>query len=200
MIFSIDDELLLLKQENLTPNELFLIKILIGAQDCSKGTREFDKYYNTSNEIRAAIKATFESLKAKGIIHKSYTYPENISEFNVLDVPFNKNFSKRYGKDSTILGNELQGVYPTFTCVNGQYFIINSISKKFNSPEDAWYAYGKAIHWDVETHHEIINLIQENPDFSYPRLDSFIIDKLWEKMFILKDQGLLGNDNFITVL
>jgi hypothetical protein len=80
---------------------------------------------------------------------------------------------------------------------------LRGISKKFNSLEDFYRFYGKAIGWNAEKHREIIDLItwEQNNNIGFLRMSiaSFVIEAKWEELKALKD-GKIANVNFDTVM
>lgn len=87
------------------------------------------------------------------------------------------------------MGEELFNTYPQTTFVNGQLFGLRTVSKKFDSLEQAFLKYAKSIKNDPETHAYIIELIKWGIDngFNFTTLDRFIIDRSWELLEATKE-------------
>jgi hypothetical protein len=103
--------------------------------------------------------------------------------------------------DSFEMGKELFEMYPMFGNIQGCVTSIRGVSKKFDSLEDFYRAYGKAIKWNPETHQEILDLIKwakDNTQFIQFSLASFVVDRRWEELKALKD-GDLANVNYNAI-
>ncbi len=78
---------------------------------------------------------------------------------------------------------------------------LRGVTKKFNSLEDCYRAYGKAINWNPEKHKEILELIdwaKNYTNFIQFSLASFVVDRHWETLEALRD-GKISNINFDTI-
>ncbi len=73
--------------------------------------------------------------------------------------------------------------------IDGSAVALRGVATKFNSMEEAYFAYGKAIKWDPNTHKEIIELVKWAGDHNLicKSLAKFIIDKSWEDLKSLKN-------------
>lgn len=201
MNVSYDNQLPILEKYKLTPNEYYILLSLLNIQD-GNSTEDLSRFLNISVEHKKIFRDSLVSLQNKGIILKSYKIPNSGEKFNPLDVEINKNVVKTFWKASFELGSELFETYPMFAMINGAIVSIRSISKKFNTPEDAFRYYGKVINWNPEKHQEIIDLIkwEQNNEvhFINMSLSSFIIDRKWNELQALKD-GKLANINYDTI-
>ena len=196
---TIDEELGILNKYHLNPNELFVIRILLLAAE--EDDTYLYRYFTIPEEDRGNFRDILVKLQDKGIILKSYKIPKKGESFNPVEVPFNKNFIKGFHKESFELGKELYDAYPMFGNINGATVALRGISKKFDSPEDFYRAYGKAINWNPETHAEIMELLdwaKNNTQFIQFSLASFVIDRRWNELKALKN-GEIANVNFNAV-
>ena len=196
--YNIDEDIVILEKYRLTPTELFVLKTILLFDDDNSYLHRYLQIDSNKKSFRDILL----SLQNKGIILKSYKIPEKGEKFNPLDVEFNKNVIKTFWKASFEMGSELFETYPMFATINGAIVSIRSISKKFNTPEDAFRYYSKAINWNPEKHREIIDLIkwEQNNEvhFINMSLSSFIIDRKWNELQALKD-GKLANINYDTI-
>ena len=129
----LDSELILMKDYNLTPNELVTIKVILLAQD-----GEYE-YLQRFNEIfNGQLRLLLVELQSKGIIIKSYKIPKQGQPFQPEDVQFNQNFLKKYYRSAFEMGEELFYTYPQSAVVQGQVFNLRTVSKKFDSLEQAF--------------------------------------------------------------
>lgn len=138
---------------NLTFDEFFLIYMTLLARD-EEGHAEFiSKWFSNGGNNR--LKDLFNSLKEKGIIHKSY----NPEVYNPNDVEFNKNFIKGWYKQSGEMGQELFDSYPGFVEVKGKLYSLKNISKKFYSLDEFYFYYSATIGHNPEKHREVMDIL-----------------------------------------
>jgi hypothetical protein len=73
---------------------------------------------------------------------------------------------------------------------------LRRVSKKFDSLEDAYRAYGKAISWKPDTHEKVMQLIEwgKENNYQFTTLDSFIVDHDWLNIEAVRDNGTLTSD------
>lgn len=190
----IDEEFIIFEKYSVTPNELFFLKmLLLSKEEDIQDT--IHRYFKLPENARGSIVEMLESLKNKGIILNTYKVPKKGEKFNPLDVPLSKNFQNHFFKASYDLGKDLFDHYPTSTIVNGVEYKLRRVSKKFNSLEDAFRAYGKYIRWSQTTHDHIIELIEwgKANNYQFTTLDSFIVDNDWLNIESLTSDGLLSN-------
>ena len=181
----LDSELILMRDYNITPDILFAIKVILLAKD---GEYEYLKQF-----IEILTKERFRELlqyiQGTGVILKSWKIPKEGSRLDVEDIPFNQNFLKRYYRSAFEMGEELFYTYPQSCTVQGQVFNLKTVSKKFDSLEQAFQKYAKAISNKPEVHQQIIDDIKwgiEN-SYNFTTLDRFIIDRGWEALSAMKN-------------
>jgi len=171
---NLETELILMEQYKLNPNELFCIKVILLAQD---GEYEYLRNYN--DVLNGQLRLLLESLQSKGIILKSYKIPKPGNNLIIEDITFNQNFLKTYYRSAFEMGEELFYTYPQSCTVQGQVFNLRTVSKHFDSLEQAFQKYAKSIKNNPEIHQEIIDNIKwgiEN-GYNFTTLDRFIIDR-----------------------
>lgn len=192
-MLSLENELSLLEKYNLSPTELFTIRVILLAKE--DGEYEYLQRFN--NILNGGFRLILETLQTKGIILKSYKIPKPGTPFIPEDVEFNKNFAKQFFRASFEMGEELFNAYPTNTYVNGQYFNLKTVSKKFDSLEQAFAKYGKYIHNNPETHAHVLELIQwgKDNDYAFTTLDRFIIDLGWNSIEEFKEKNVINNNS-----
>ena len=90
-----------------------------------------------------------------------------------------------------------------FININGALFSARGIAKKFNSPEDFFRYYGKAIGWNIDKHNKIIELLkwEQNNDVHFINMSiaTFVINENWNELEALRD-GKLANINYDTIV
>ena len=171
--FNIDNELAILEKYNLNPTELFAIKVILLAKE--EGEYEWLQRFAQIVKLRNIL----ESLQEKGIILKSWKLPKEGQRLIVEDIPFNQNFKKQFYRAYFEMGEELFYTYPQSCTVQGQVFNLRTVSKHFDSLEQAFLKYAKSIKNNPEIHQEIIDNIKwgiEN-GYNFTTLDRFIIDR-----------------------
>lgn len=197
---SIIEDLNILRKYNLSPNELFIIRLFLIYQDEDDDSL-LRQYLSIPEYDRGSLYDILVSLQKKRIILKDCKIPKPGEEFDPLDIEFNKTFVKGFYKASFDLGNELREAYPMFGNINGNPTPLRGVTKKFNSLEDCYRAYGKAINWNPEKHKEIVELVnwaKNYTNFIQFSLASFVVDRHWETLQALKD-GEISNINFDTI-
>ena len=181
---NLDNELILMRDYKLNPTELFVIKVILLAQD-----GEYE-YLQQFNEIfNGQLRLLLTNLQSKGIIIKAYKLPKEGTSFIPEDVQFNQNFLKKYYRSAFEMGEELFYTYPQSCTVQGQIFNLRTVSKHFDSLEQAFQKYAKSIKNNPEIHQEIINNIKwgiEN-GYNFTTLDRFIIDRGGEALKAFKE-------------
>lgn len=199
LTLTLEEEISILDKYRLTPNELMFIRLLLILQD-ENNEELFGRYIKILKEENINLRELILTLQDKEIILKSYKVPNSGASFDPFSISINKNFIKNLYKCSFELGKELFEAYPQFGSINGSLVGIRSVSKKFDSLEDAYFKYGKTIGWSIERHNHIIELVnwaKENNLINYT-LASFIVDNRWYELEALKN-GDLANVNYDTV-
>jgi hypothetical protein len=100
------------------------------------------------------------------------------------------------------MGKELFDAYPMFGTIQGSSVYLRGVSRKFDSLEDCYRAYGKAINWNPETHNKIIELLKwaEDKGIIQCSLATFVIDKYWIALEKLKEGGSTINFDAIKMV
>lgn len=180
----------------ITPNELTLFEILLLLQE--DDDPELVKFYfELTEQSRGQLRELLLRLQEVGLINKSFKIPEKGEGLNPYDIPLNKTKIKQFYKSSFELGKELYENYPLSTVVNGIEYKLRRISKKFNSLEDAYLKYGKAIGWNPDKHEEILALIKQGieSNYNFTTLDDFIVDNDWLNLEAMSKDGIINNSN-----
>ena len=176
-------ELILMDQYKLNPNELFCIKVILLAQE-----GEYEYLQNYAQILNGQLRLLLTTLQSKGIIIKAYKIPKEGTQFIPEDVQFNQNFLKKYYRSAFEMGEELFYTYPQSAVVQGQVFNLRTVSKKFDSLEDAFGKYAKQIKNNPELHQQVINDIKwgiEN-GYNFTTLDRFIVDRAYESLHSMR--------------
>ena len=199
--YSIDDDLSFQEKYQITPNELFILKILLLLQEDAQDIEYFQRFIQVPAN-KEILRSSLQSLQNKSLILKTYKIPEQGKPFNPYEISINKVLVKNMHKASFDLGQELFDVYPKYGTINGGMVPLHGVSKRFGSREDFYRFYSKVINWNPETHNKIIELIKweqnNNIGFLNMTILSFVIDHRWEALQDIKD-GKLNNVTFNVI-
>ena len=199
-IFNLEEQVVLLDKYKIDSNELLFITVILLIQE-GDNNPYINLYFSLPVGCRGNIRDLLTSLQNKQVITKEYKIPPSGTKFIPEDIIFNKNFIKTFYKGSFWIGKELFEIYPISTVVNGVEYKLRRVSKKFDSLEDAYRAYGKAISWKPEVHQNIMQLVEwgKQNNYQFTTLDSFIVDNDWLNIAAVRDNGLL-TDNAVKML
>ena len=191
-VFNLEEQVVLLEKYQINSDELLFITVILLIQE-GDDNPYINLYFSLPASCRGSIRDLLTSLQEKQIITKEYKIPPSGSHFIPEDVTFNKNFIKMFYKASFWIGKELFETYPISTIVNGIEYKLRRVSKKFDSLEDAYRAYGKAISWKPEVHENILQLIEwgKENNYQFTTLDSFIVDNDWLNIQAMRDNSIL---------
>lgn len=199
LTLTLKDEIALLDKYRITPNELMFIRTLLILQDEGDPYNEeeneklFQSYIESLYSCGIRVGEILQSLREKGLILKSYN-PGKVGNFNPYEIPINKPFIKALYKSSYEMGKELFSVYPQSTTINNNIVTLRNVSRHFNSLEECFRRYGKAIGWNQEKHNHIIELINwaKEYDMLKQSLSSFVINNAWLDLEALKEGDKLN--------
>lgn len=195
-VFNLEEHIVMLEKYRINSDELLFITVILLIQE-GEVSPYISLYFSLPSICRGGIRDILTSLQNKQVITKEYKIPPSGTKFIPEDVIFNKNFIKTFYKGSFWIGKELFENYPISTVVNGVEYKLRRVSKKFDSLEDAYRAYGKAISWKPDTHQKIMQLIEwgKNNNYQFTTLDSFIVDNDWLNIAAVRDNGTLDSNN-----
>lgn len=199
-VFNLEEQVVLLEKYKINSDELLFITIILLIQE-GDNSPYIQLYFSLPISCRGSIRDLLISLQEKQVITKEYKIPPAGTQFIPEDVSFNKNFIKNFYKGSFWIGKELFENYPLSTIVNGTEYKLRRVSKKFDSLEDAYRAYGKAISWKPDVHQYILELIEwgKNNNYQFTTLSDFIIDNDWLNIEAMKTNSIL-NSNSLKML
>ena len=195
-VFNLEEQVVMLEKYNINSDELLFITVILLIQEGDDNSY-INSYFSLPPTCRGGIRDLLVSLQQKQVITKEYKIPPQGTQFVPEDVTFNKNFIKTFYKGSFWIGKELFEIYPISTVVNGVEYKLRRVSKKFDSLEDAYRAYGKAISWKPDTHKNIKELVEwgKQNNYQFTTLDSFIVDNDWLNIEAMKDNSLLDSNS-----
>lgn len=179
----------------LTPNELLVVRVLLILQDNNEEGL-LQNLMVTLKHINLSLREVLVQLQKKEVILKSFKIPNSGEKFDPYSIPINKNFIKTLYKSSFEMGKELFDSYPQFGSINGNVVPLRTVAKHFDSLEQAYFKYGKAIGFNPEKHKVIIELTKWAKDNNILNcsLSSYIINNGWLDLQAMKD-GNTANFN-----
>lgn len=179
----------------LTPNELLVVRVLLILQDNNEEGL-LQNLMVTLKHINLPLREVLVQLQKKEVILKSFKIPNSGEKFDPYSIPINKNFIKTLYKSSFEMGKELFDSYPQFGSINGNVVPLRTVAKHFDSLEQAYFKYGKAIGFNPEKHKVIIELTKWAKDNNILNcsLSSYIINNGWLDLQAMKD-GNTANFN-----
>lgn len=182
----------------MTPTELFTVRVILLAKE--EGEYEWLQRFVQTIKLRDIL----ISLQEKGIILKSWKLPKEGTQLIVEEIPFNQNFQKQFFRASLEMGEELFYTYPQSAVVQGTVYNLRSVSKHFDSLEQAFSRYAKNIKNNPEMHQQIIDDIKwgiENQYNGFTTLDRFIIDRGHEHLHSMRlGEGINVNTEAIKMI
>lgn len=187
---NIETQLQILEQYHLTIEELFVVQLLFLGQPEERHGEFIVKYYQNGVN-KTSLAEILQQLQEKGIIKKEYKIPKQGQTFDPETVLFNKNFLHNYLKYSGELGYEFYETYPHFININGRNYDIGNYAKRFNSEEEFYFAYGKAIGWKQSEHKKILDIInwaKDSKSFGNMNIGEFVIGKGWNRLLEAREK------------
>lgn len=169
---------------NLTAEELLLVYVTYIARTENGGNiTYFNKWFSNGGKNR--LRDLFNSLKEKGVILKSY----NTDNYVCNDIEFNKNFLKRFFKESGFMGSELFNTYPKSVEINGKLVPLRDITKKFTDLDEFYFWYSTQIGHNPDKHAEIMDILRWGIENNYINfsLINFVGNHQWEMLKELRD-------------
>lgn len=177
-------QLQLMERFRLTPEEVLVVELLFYTFE----GKCIDLLYNYLGLpiTHTGLRDVLLSLQEKGVILKSCKIPNKGEKFDIDVIQFNENFLKFYRKTSGELGQELFEAYPNEAIIQGTVWPMRNFAKKFNSEDEFFFAYGKAIGWNLNKHQEVLDLIQWSKDNDHFGLNmniaDFVISRMWNNI------------------
>lgn len=187
---SLKEEIEIYINNNITPSELFILRLLFLAIDGDSSL--LTNYLANVTDGKNLFKAVLISLKDKGIINASFNIPKKGETLKFSDIPINKNFVRSYLRDSHELGKELFEKYPPFMTINGRMASIKNITKAgLFSLDEFCIFYAKQIKLSGITHERVMNALDfgiENDLIRYSLLE-FIASQKYLELEYIRDSG-----------
>lgn len=153
---SLKEEINIYINSNLTPTELFVLRLLFLAID---GNQTFLINYITNiSNGKELLRSVLQSLINKKVINSTFKVPQEGESLNYKNIPFNKNFIKMYLRESNEIGKEFFDAYPPFININGKLCSIKNFTKAgLFSFEEFCVFYAKQIKNSNATHERVMD-------------------------------------------
>jgi hypothetical protein len=190
----LSEKINIFSDSGITPNELFILQLLLPAIE---GNSEYlTQYFSKVSEGKKLFKECLISLFDKKIINNTYKFPKEGEVLDIGSIPFNKNFLKKYYKDTNQAGKEFFDAYPSFINIGGKMCSIKNFTKAgLFTFEDFCRYYSKAIKNSKVSHDRIMEALEfakENNLINYTILE-FIASKKY-----LEIEGIKNGDSDIN--
>lgn len=194
---SLQEEINIYISSNLTPSELFIIRMLFIAQEGEP--KHLINYLSNTADGKELYLAVLQNLLNKKVITKESKIPVAGDSLRPDDIIFNKNFIKRWVRESNQLGKELWELFPPFLNIGGKLAPLKGITKAgFYSMDAFCLYYAKQIKLAGTTHERVLEALQygiDNNVINYTILE-FIASRKWLEIEYLRDSGnIAGYDN-----
>jgi hypothetical protein len=193
---SLQEEINIYINSGLTPTELFVLRLLFLAIDGDAAY--LSNYLSNTSGGKELLRAVLESLKVKRVINSGFEIPKEGEALKFQNIPFNKNFIKKYIRESNQLGKEFFDTYPSFININGKLCSIKNFTKaNLFSFEDFCRYYTKAIKSSGVTHERIIENLEfaKNNNLINYSIIEFIASRKYLEIETIRNSGDINGYN-----
>ncbi len=191
---SLKEEINIYINSGLTPSELFILRLLFLAQDGD--TTLINNYLSNTTNGKELFLTILNNLKNKGIILSSFKIPTEGNILKYTDIPINKNFVKKFIKESNQIGKEFFDAYPPFIYINGRMASIKNITKAgLFSIDEFCFFYGRQLKLSSITHQRVMEALEygkEHNLINYSILE-FLASQKWNEIEYIRDSGEVNN-------
>lgn len=193
---SLNEEIQIYINSGLTPTELFILRLLFLASDGN--SKYLINYISNTSNGKEVLKSVLQSLINKKVINSTFSIPKEGESLNFKTIPFNKNFTKMYLKESHELGKEFFEAYPPFINIKGKLCSIKNFTKaNLFSFEDFCIYYAKAIKNAKITHERIMENLEfakEHNLINYSIIE-FLASQKWLEIEYIRNSGNVNGYN-----
>lgn len=187
---SLKEEINIYINNGLTPSELFILRLLFLAQDGDLSL--INNYISNADNGKEVFKVVLKSLQNKGVILASFKMPKEGETLKFTDIPINKNFVKRFIKESNQIGKEFFDAYPPFIYINGRMASIKNITKAgLFSIDEFCFFYGRQLKLSSVKHERVMEALEygkEHNLINYSILE-FIASQKWNEIEYIRTSG-----------
>lgn len=179
---TIEKEISIMQEFGMSAEEWFFVRLLFLASEPESKPEFLATYFTECKKSKLPLE-TLLLLKEKKILSSKYKVPAKGEVFDVRKVEFSKTFLARYMRCSFELGEELFESFPSYLQLNGGKLVsAKNITKAgFQSLEDFFFAYGKAIKHSVETHQKVLESLEyaKKADLIHYGIAEYVITRKW---------------------
>lgn len=194
---SLEEEIEICISSGLSPTELFIIRLLF--LSAAGAEKYLINYVSNTSNGKDVLKNTLINLKEKKIINSTFKVPEKGEALKVKEIPFNKNFIKKYIRESHELGKEFFEAYPPFININGKLCSIKNFTKaNLFSMDDFCNFYAKSIKNAKVTHEKVMETLEyakEHNLINYSIIEFLASQKYHEIEYIRNSGDINGYNN-----
>jgi hypothetical protein len=194
---SLDEEVQLYINNNLTPNELFILRLIFLAVDDEQ--KPLINYLSNVSNGKQLMRSVLKSLQEKQVINNVFKLPKEGEVLNFKLIPFNKNFLKMYIRETHAIGKEFLDAYPPFINIKGRMYSIKNFTKAgLFSVEAFCNYYAKTIKNSGFTHERILKALEfgkEHNLIHYSILEFIASEKYKEIEYIQQSDDINGYTN-----
>ena len=187
---SLKEEINIYINSGLTPSELFILRLLFLAQDGDVSL--INNYISNADNGKEVFKVVLKSLQNKGVILTSFKMPKEGETLKYTDIPINKNFVKKFIKESNQIGKEFFDAYPPFIYINGRMASIKNITKAgLFSIDEFCFFYGRQLKLSSVKHERVMEALEygkEHNLINYSILE-FIASQKWNEIEYIRSSG-----------
>jgi hypothetical protein len=144
------------------------------------------------------FRSVLQALQDKKVINSTFKVPKEGESLDFKNIPFNKNFVKKYIKESHEIGKEFFDAYPPFISINGKMCSIKNFTKaQLFSLEDFCIFYAKQIKNSGIAHERVMEALEfgkEKNLINYSILE-FIASQKWLEIEYIRNSGNVNGYN-----
>lgn len=198
---SLEEEINICHLADLTPTELFVLRLLFLAIDGDQ--KLLNNYLSGLSNGKQLLRQVLASLIDKGVINKTFKLPNPGESLQLKTIPINKNFMKSYIREANIIGKEFFDTYPSFITINGKLVSIRNFTRAgLYSFEEFCLFYAKSIKNSAVKHEYILEILEyakENNLIHYSILE-FLASQKWIEIEYIRNSGDVNGYNNTELL
>jgi hypothetical protein len=193
---SLKEEINIYINSGLTPTELFILRLLFLAIDGEQ--QHLLNYLTNISNGKQLLRSVLTSLLEKKVINSTFKIPQEGESLNYKNIPFNKNFTKMYIRESNEIGKEFFDAYPPFINISGKLCSIKNFTKAgLFSFDDFCIFYAKQLKSSSVAHERVMEALLfgvEKNLINYTIVE-FLASKKWEEIEYIKGSGNVNGYN-----
>jgi hypothetical protein len=193
---SLQEEINIYISSGITPTELFVLRLLFLAIDGE--SKYLINYISNLSDGKILLRQVLSSLMDKKVINNTFRIPKEGEALDFKNIPFNKNFIKKYIRESNDIGKELFDAYPPFINIKGKLCSIKNFTKaNLFSLEEFCLYYAKSIKNSGVAHNRVMEALEYAKDhnlINYSIIE-FIASQKYNEIEYIKNSGDVNGYN-----